>query len=114
MTKELPTIYLAVGSPTEKHPKGERSILAVTYTPTKAVCRRHYSGEVVATAGGGGYDRASTALANALAVIYGIPYTDGGCGETHVVDHARAYGVAVYRLSEALYVLPGVEATVTA
>lgn len=112
MAKELPTIYLAVGLPSEEHPKGERAIISITYTNNGAVARRQYSGDIVGRAGGGGYDRASTCLAEALTRIYGIPLTDGGCGESHVVDHARREGVAVYALRDALYALPGVEVEV--
>ena len=106
MAKELPTIYLAVGLPTEEHPKGDRAIISITYTAGGAIARRQYSGDIVGRAGGGGYDLTSTCLAEALTRIYGIPLTDGACGESHVVDHARREGVRVYRLGEALYALP--------
>lgn len=110
MTKELPTIYLAVGSPTEEHPKGERAIIGIGYTASgNAVARRHHSGDVVGRAGGYGYCKTGVALAQAVSKIYGVPMTDGARGETHVEDHARAHGVRLYRLSEALYALPGVE-----
>lgn len=109
MAKELPTIYLTVGLPTEEHPKGDRAIISITYTAGGAIARRQYSGDIVGRAGGNGYDRASTCLAEALTRIYEIPLTDGACGESHVRDHALDHGVTVYRLNEALYALPGVE-----
>lgn len=109
MAKELPTIYLTVGLPTDEHLKGERAIISISYTANGALARRQYSGDIVGRAGGGGYDRASTCLAEALTRIYGIPLTDGACGERHVQDHADRFGVRVYRLNEALYALPGVE-----
>lgn len=112
MSKQLPEIYLTVGLPTEEHPKGERAIISVHYTTNGALARRHYSGNIVGRAGGGGYDLTSTCLAEALTRIYGISLTDGGYGESHVRDHALDHGVTVYRLSEALYALPGVEVEV--
>lgn len=114
MTKELPTIYLTVGTPTEEHPKGERAVISITYTAGGAIARRHYSGDIVGRARGNGYDRSSTCLAEALTRIYGVPLTDGGCGERHVQEHAERFGVRVYRLSEALFTLPGVGAEVRA
>lgn len=113
-TKELPAIYLTVGPPTDEHAKGMRAILAVTYTASGAIMRRHYSGDIVGRASGGGYCRGGVCLAQALAKIHGIPETDGAWGERHVIEHAEAHGVRVYSLSDALWALAGVEAEVTA
>lgn len=70
--------------------------------------RQHGHGRVVGSAGGGGYDRQGSALADALHVLYGVPQIDGAVGETSVIEHARRFGVAVYTLSGALYAVPTV------
>ena len=70
--------------------------------------RQHGRGMVVGAAGGGGYDRQGSALADALHVLYGVPSIDGAVGETSVIEHARRFGVAVYTLSGALYAVPTV------
>jgi hypothetical protein len=66
-------------------------------TSNGSVCsvRWLWSGQVIGRAGGGGYDRRGTALADALTYLYGVPSFDGGRGEAAVVDHAARFGVEV-------------------
>jgi len=59
-----------------------------------------WSGEIIGRAGGGGYDRRGTALADALTYLYGVPPFDGGAGEPAVIDHAARHGVTVATGSE--------------
>ena len=66
-------------------------------TSNGSVCsvRWLWSGKVIGRAGGGGYDRRGSALADALTYLYGVPLFDGGAGEAAVVDHAARFGVEV-------------------
>ena len=66
-------------------------------TSNGSVCsvRWLWSGQVIGRAGGGGYDRRGSALADALTCLYGVPSFDGGAGEAAVVDHAARFGVEV-------------------
>lgn len=98
--KELPTIFLAVS-------EGERAILEVRYGRNAgARVVRHYSGDVVGRASGGGYDVAGAAMADALANVFGIPEADGVRGMSYVRSEAEAHGVRVFSLGEAMYALP--------
>lgn len=110
MPTELPTIWLVVGPPTDRpddYGNGRR-IYAVNYSASGLTCtlRQHYSGTVVARAGGGGYDRAGVCLADALHKDYGVPAFDGARGVEAVRQHAERHGVRVFTLSDALYALP--------
>jgi hypothetical protein len=110
MPTELPTIWLIVGPPTDSpddYGNGRR-IYAVHYSASGLTCtlRQHYSGRIVARAGGGGYDRAGVCLADALHKDYGVPAFDGARGVDAVRQHAERHGVGVYRLADALYALP--------
>ena len=85
-----------------------RTLLVGRYSEHRFSIRQNGRGSVLAWAGGGGYDRQGTALADAVRILYGIPRIDGGRGLSAVVDHAAAHGVAVYSLSAALYAVPTV------
>jgi len=54
-----------------------------------------WSGDIIGRAGGGGYDRQGSALSQALGHLYGLPYFDGGAGESSVREHAARHGVTV-------------------
>jgi len=104
-TKYLPDIWLVVG--VDQNNELVRAILSGSYSASglTVTVRRQHSGEVVGRAQGGGYDKTSTALAKGLSKVYGIPYVDGGIGESHVFAHALRHGVKVRRLSDALWAL---------
>ena len=85
-----------------------RTVLVGRYSESRFSIRQNGRGSVVAWAGGGGYDRQGTALADSLRILFGIPRIDGGVGESSVISHAERHGVAVYSLSAALYAVPTV------
>lgn len=85
-----------------------RTLLVGRYSAQRFAIRQNGRGKVLAWAGGYGYDRQGTALADALRILYGIPRIDGGVGVTSVIDHAGRHGVAVYSLSAALCAVPTV------
>lgn len=69
--------------------------------------RQQYSGRLLARSNGGGYDRAHTALADAIQRLWGLSEPcDGGAGEYHVNGWANRHGITIYTLTEALYNLP--------
>lgn len=102
-------VWLVIGKPdTTGH--RERAIFSGSYNKqgTTFTIRRQYSGNVVARAGGGGYDRQHTALADAIARVFGLPMFDGGAGFYATEEWANSHGVAIYDLTTALFQLPGV------
>lgn len=86
-----------------------RTVLVGRYSEQRFSIRQNGRGKVLAWAGGGGYDRQGTALADAVGILFGIPQIDGAVGLSSVIDHAARHGVAVYSLSAALYALPTVD-----
>ena len=98
---------------TEYHPAGsyvdrERAVWVVTYGRSSgATLRNYFSGDKLGYASGGGYDLAGECLAQALTKVYGMPPCDGARGSSSVIAEAEHRGIAVYRMSDALYALPG-------
>lgn len=103
-------VWLVVGPDRPANEHNGRVILSGAYSASGLTftVRRQYSGRVIARAGGGGYNRQGTALANALTVLFALPCFDGARGLSAVVEWARGHGVAVYSLTTAAWMLPGV------
>lgn len=74
-------------------------VVAVTFgSEVRAI--NYYTGQVVARAGGGGYDRLGSVLAQCATWAYGLPAFDGAQGVGAVVRHCAAHGVTLASLSE--------------
>lgn len=107
-------VWLVIGPP-DQNGETVRVILSGAYSASGATftIRRQYSGQVIARAGGGGYDRQGAALAHALTGLFRLPYFDGARGLSSVIEWAASHGVAVYDLTRALYALPGIDPAYT-
>lgn len=103
--------WILVGPPTGEGigDSDHRAILTGRYNRAGDgyTIRQQFSGRLVARVNGGGYDRAHTALADAIRRIWGISeHCDGGAGESHVRDWANRHGITIYTLADALHTLP--------
>lgn len=83
-----------------------RDLVAIAYQGKTGIVRAYhgYGDRVLAKVGGFGYDKVSTALAEAIESLYGVNLdVNGASGETAVIEAAKAEGFIVRNmLSEAI------------